>query len=50
MGPQIRSRKETSVEIRKLVISLSNEGKSYRRITEIIGKSRSCVQKIVGRF
>lgn len=47
---KMEDRKETTTEERKLVIKLSNEGKSLRKIAKIIGRSVNCVQKIIQRF
>ncbi|GFT28749.1 HTH_Tnp_Tc3_2 domain-containing protein [Trichonephila clavipes] len=44
------SRRETSIYVRKFIISLFKKGKSYREIAKIVGRSHSCVQKIIGRF
>ncbi|GFW64292.1 transposable element Tc1 transposase [Trichonephila clavipes] len=46
MGP----RRETSIDVRKFILRLFKEGKSYREIAIIVGRSHSCVQKIIGRF
>ncbi|GFT22914.1 HTH_Tnp_Tc3_2 domain-containing protein [Trichonephila clavipes] len=46
MGP----RRETSIDVSKFILRLFKKGKSYREIAKIIGRSHSCVQKIIGRF
>ncbi|GFX18474.1 HTH_Tnp_Tc3_2 domain-containing protein [Trichonephila clavipes] len=46
MGP----RRESSIHVRKFILSLFKKGKSYREIAKIVGRSHSCVQKIIGRF
>ncbi|GFW87156.1 uncharacterized protein TNCV_5125101 [Trichonephila clavipes] len=46
MGP----RRKTSIDVRKFILRLFKKGKSYREIAEIVGRSHSCVQKIIGRF
>ncbi|GFY34921.1 HTH_Tnp_Tc3_2 domain-containing protein [Trichonephila clavipes] len=46
MGPQ----RETSIDARKFILRLFKKGKSYREIAKIVGRSQSCVQKIIGRF
>ncbi|GFX17945.1 transposable element Tc1 transposase [Trichonephila clavipes] len=46
MGP----RRETSIDVRKSILRLFKKGKSYREIAKIVGRSHSCVQKIIGRF
>ncbi|GFX85835.1 HTH_Tnp_Tc3_2 domain-containing protein [Trichonephila clavipes] len=46
MGP----RRETSIDIRKFILRLFKKGKSYCEIAKIVGRSHSCVQKIIGRF
>ncbi|GFY35229.1 HTH_Tnp_Tc3_2 domain-containing protein [Trichonephila clavipes] len=46
MGP----RRETSIDVRKFILRLFKKGKSYREIAKIVGRSHSCVQKIIGRF
>ncbi|GFV87270.1 transposable element Tcb2 transposase [Trichonephila clavipes] len=40
------NRKETTIEERKLVIKLSNEGKSQRNIAKVVGRSVNCIQKL----
>ncbi|GFY09625.1 transposable element Tcb1 transposase [Trichonephila clavipes] len=46
MGPRI----ETSIDVRKFILRLFKKGISYREIPKIVGRSHSCVQKIIGRF
>ncbi|GFU91521.1 transposable element Tc1 transposase [Trichonephila clavipes] len=46
MGP----RRETSIDVRRFILRLFKKGKSYREIAKIVGRSHSCVQKIIGRF
>ncbi|GFW73041.1 transposable element Tcb2 transposase [Trichonephila clavipes] len=46
MGP----RRETSIDVRKFIFRLFKKGISYREIAKIVGRSHSCVQKIIGRF
>ncbi|GFV39588.1 HTH_Tnp_Tc3_2 domain-containing protein [Trichonephila clavipes] len=46
MGPQ----RETSIDVRKFILRLFKKGKYYREIAKIVGRSHSCVQKIIGRF
>ncbi|GFW39603.1 HTH_Tnp_Tc3_2 domain-containing protein [Trichonephila clavipes] len=46
MGP----RRETSIDVRNFILRLFKRGKSYREIAKIVGRSHSCVQKIIGRF
>ncbi|GFW02790.1 transposable element Tc1 transposase [Trichonephila clavipes] len=46
MGP----RRETSIDVRKFILRLLKKGISYREIAKIVGRSYSCVQKIIGRF
>ncbi|GFW13182.1 HTH_Tnp_Tc3_2 domain-containing protein [Trichonephila clavipes] len=43
-------RRETSIDVRKFILRLFKKGKSYREIAKIVGRSHSCVQKIIGRF
>ncbi|GFW01715.1 HTH_Tnp_Tc3_2 domain-containing protein [Trichonephila clavipes] len=43
-------RRETSIDVRKLILRLFEKGKSYREIAKIVGRSHSCVQKIIRRF
>ncbi|GFU06831.1 HTH_Tnp_Tc3_2 domain-containing protein [Trichonephila clavipes] len=43
-------RRETSIEVRKFILRLLKKGISYREIAKIVGRSHSCVQKIIGRF
>ncbi|GFT37335.1 transposable element Tc1 transposase [Trichonephila clavipes] len=42
--------KETTIEERKLVIKLSNEGKSQLNIAKVVGRSVNCIQKILQKF
>ncbi|GFT06589.1 HTH_Tnp_Tc3_2 domain-containing protein [Trichonephila clavipes] len=42
--------RETSIDVRKFILRLFKKGKSYREIAKIVGRSHSCVQKIIGRF
>ncbi|GFX33037.1 transposable element Tcb1 transposase [Trichonephila clavipes] len=42
-------RKDTSIHVRKFILRLFKKGKSYREIAKV-GRSHSCVQKIIGRF
>ncbi|GFQ74204.1 HTH_Tnp_Tc3_2 domain-containing protein [Trichonephila clavata] len=44
------NRKETTIEERKLVIKLSNEGKSLRNIAKVVGRNVNCIQKILQKF
>ncbi|GFS78967.1 HTH_Tnp_Tc3_2 domain-containing protein [Trichonephila clavipes] len=46
----MENRKETTIEERKLVIKLSDEGKSQRNIAKVIGRSVNCIQKILQKF
>ncbi|GFX84124.1 transposable element Tcb1 transposase [Trichonephila clavipes] len=46
MGP----RRETSIDVRKFILRLLKKGISYREMAKIVGRSHSCVQKIIGRF
>ncbi|GFV28536.1 transposable element Tcb2 transposase [Trichonephila clavipes] len=46
----MENRKETMIEERKLVIKLSNEGKSQRNIAKVVGRSVNCIQKILQKF
>ncbi|GFS96774.1 transposable element Tc1 transposase [Trichonephila clavipes] len=43
-------RRETSIDVRKFILRLLKKGISYREIAKIVGRSHSCVQKIIGRF
>ncbi|GFY04350.1 HTH_Tnp_Tc3_2 domain-containing protein [Trichonephila clavipes] len=43
------TRRETSIDVRKFIIRLFKRGKSYE-VAKIVGRSHSCVQKIIGRF
>ncbi|GFX90589.1 transposable element Tc1 transposase [Trichonephila clavipes] len=43
----MENRKETTIEERKLVIKLSNGGKSLRNIAKVVGRSVNCIQKIL---
>ncbi|GFS93015.1 HTH_Tnp_Tc3_2 domain-containing protein [Trichonephila clavipes] len=42
--------RETSIGVRKFILRLFKKEKSYREIAKIVGRSHSCVQKIIGRF
>ncbi|GFT67309.1 HTH_Tnp_Tc3_2 domain-containing protein [Trichonephila clavipes] len=44
------TRRQTSIDVRKIILRLFKRGKSYREIAKIVGRSPSCVQKIIGRF
>ncbi|GFX17097.1 transposable element Tc1 transposase [Trichonephila clavipes] len=46
----MENRKETTIEERKLVIKLSNEGKSQLNIAKVVGRSVNCLQKILQKF
>ncbi|GFT28772.1 transposable element Tc1 transposase [Trichonephila clavipes] len=46
----MENRKETTIEERKLVIKLSNEGKSQRNIAKVVGRSVNGIQKILQKF
>ncbi|GFT20106.1 transposable element Tc1 transposase [Trichonephila clavipes] len=46
----MENRKETTIEERKLVIKLSNEGKSQRNMAKVVGRSVNCIQKILQKF
>ncbi|GFT94606.1 transposable element Tc1 transposase [Trichonephila clavipes] len=46
----MENRKETTIEERKLVIKLSNGGKSLRNIAKVVGRSVNCIQKILQKF
>ncbi|GFT60377.1 HTH_Tnp_Tc3_2 domain-containing protein [Trichonephila clavipes] len=44
------TRRKTSIDVRKLILRLFKRGKSYHEIAKIVGRSDSCVQKIIGRY
>ncbi|GFT08590.1 transposable element Tc1 transposase [Trichonephila clavipes] len=46
----MENRKETTIEERKLVIKLSNEGKSQLNIAKVVGRSVNCIQKFLQKF
>ncbi|GFX56997.1 HTH_Tnp_Tc3_2 domain-containing protein [Trichonephila clavipes] len=46
----MENRKETTIEERKLVIKLSNEGNSQLNIAKVVGRSVNCIQKILQKF
>ncbi|GFV20527.1 hypothetical protein TNCV_4142881 [Trichonephila clavipes] len=46
----MENRKETTIEERKLVNKLSNEGKSQLNIAKVVGRSVNCIQKILQKF
>ncbi|GFS96260.1 transposable element Tcb2 transposase [Trichonephila clavipes] len=46
----MENRKETTIEERKLVIKLSNEGKSQLNIAKVVGRSVNCIQTILQKF
>ncbi|GFW47589.1 transposable element Tc1 transposase [Trichonephila clavipes] len=46
----MENRKETTIEERKLVIKLSNEGKSQLNIAKVVGRNVNCIQKILQKF
>ncbi|GFV49360.1 transposable element Tc1 transposase [Trichonephila clavipes] len=43
-------RREASIDVRKFILRLFKKRKSYREVAKIVGRSHSCVQKIIGRF
>lgn len=47
MAPQ---GKQTSVELRQLIVKFNLEGKTVREIADLVGKSKSTVQDIITRF
>ncbi|GFR30343.1 HTH_Tnp_Tc3_2 domain-containing protein [Trichonephila clavata] len=46
----MENRKETTNEERKLVMKLSNEGKSLRNIAKVVGRNVNCIQTILQKF
>lgn len=42
--------KQSSVEIRQLIVKLNFEGKTVREIAELVGRSKSTVHDIIKRF
>ncbi|GFX88982.1 transposable element Tc1 transposase [Trichonephila clavipes] len=46
----MENRKETTIEERKLVIKLSNEGKFQLNIAKVVGRSVNCIRKILQKF
>lgn len=46
----VKMGRQTSVEIRELVIKLYKEGKSQREIAKLVNKSRGTIQHIIHRF
>lgn len=44
------SGKQTTVEIRQLIVKLNLEGKTVRKIAELVGKSKSTVHDVIKRF
>ncbi|GFR07157.1 hypothetical protein TNCT_678351 [Trichonephila clavata] len=46
----MENRKETTIEERKFVIKLSNEGKSLRNTAKVVGRSVNCIQKSCKKF
>ncbi|XP_035221430.1 uncharacterized protein LOC118194391 [Stegodyphus dumicola] len=46
----MENRKETTIEERKLAVNLSNQGKSLRKIGEILGRSVNCIRRIIQKF
>ncbi|GFU98003.1 transposable element Tc1 transposase [Trichonephila clavipes] len=46
----MENRKETTIEEKKLIIKLSNEGKSQLNIAKVVGRSVNCIQKILQKF
>lgn len=43
-------RSETSIDTRKLVIRMSEEGKSLREIAKTVQRSHGCIQKIIRKY
>ncbi|GFS76049.1 HTH_Tnp_Tc3_2 domain-containing protein [Trichonephila clavipes] len=46
----MNSRRETSENERALVIKWLKDGKSFREIASLIGKSHGCIQKILQKY
>ncbi|GFS69150.1 HTH_Tnp_Tc3_2 domain-containing protein [Trichonephila clavipes] len=46
----MENRKEMTIAERKLVIKLSNEGKSQLNIAKVVGRSVNCIQKFLQKF
>ncbi|GFU24112.1 HTH_Tnp_Tc3_2 domain-containing protein [Trichonephila clavipes] len=44
------TRRETSIDVRKFILRLFKREKSYHEVAKIVGRSHSCVQKIIRRF
>ncbi|GBM80968.1 hypothetical protein AVEN_11487-1 [Araneus ventricosus] len=44
------SSKRNQYDVRKFVLRLFKEGKSHREIAQNVGRSHTCVQKIIGKF
>ncbi|GFT84625.1 HTH_Tnp_Tc3_2 domain-containing protein [Trichonephila clavipes] len=44
------SERDQYIDVRKFILRLLKKGISYREIAKIVGRSHSCVQKIIGRF
>ncbi|GIY50056.1 hypothetical protein CDAR_597571 [Caerostris darwini] len=45
-----RKSKETSVSERELILKLRKNGKSYNKISDLVGRPRSTVQSIIKKF
>ncbi|GIY91199.1 hypothetical protein CDAR_444371 [Caerostris darwini] len=45
-----RKSKETSVSERELILKLCKNGKSYNKISDLVGRPRSTVQSIIKKF
>ncbi|XP_055382491.1 uncharacterized protein LOC129612757 [Condylostylus longicornis] len=45
-----RKQKETALEERKIIIKLISEGKTYRKVGKILGRSHSSTQSIIKKY
>ena len=43
-------RKQTDILIRNLIVKLYSQGKSFRQVGKIVGRTHSTVQKIINKF
>ena len=43
-------RKQTDISIRNLIVKLYSQGKSFRQVRKIVGRTHSTVQKIINKF
>ncbi|GIX68419.1 uncharacterized protein CEXT_695931 [Caerostris extrusa] len=46
----LKKRKEITPEERKIIIKLTNEGKTLREIGKIVGRTHSSIQRVINNY